>query len=261
LIVKKKILFLLFFTMVIAVGKFNHNLKKPIFTITRSEEALNFSSIFLKLTSLGNKRFYSSILWTHTLLSGDLEHYKNNDLSSWMYLRFDAITDLDPFFYEAYLYGGRYLSIIKDDLIGAEALLLKGLKFYPNDYWLLYYTAFNYYFEMQEKETGILYYKKLINHPKANKINPTLSTLLAGMVARQGNYESSIQILKNSIATTTKPEFKKRCQTLIIQISIEKDLHCLNNKNKNCNTIDPMGLPYIKKNGIFDSQTKRRKFK
>ena len=65
----------------------------------------------------------SSLLWTHTLLFSDYEHYKNDDLDSWMYLRFNTITDLDPRMYEAYNYGGQYLSIVKDDVFGAKKFI------------------------------------------------------------------------------------------------------------------------------------------
>jgi tetratricopeptide (TPR) repeat protein len=262
LILRTTFLYILLIGMFLTAGSFNNQFTKPIQKLTRSQEALNFSSLFLKIFSFGNRRFYSSIIWTHTLLSGDLEHYKKSDLNSWMYHRFNVITDLDPKFYQAYLYGGRYLSIIKDDLYGAEAIFLKGLNIFPDDYWLIYYTAFNYYFELNDKDNGIRYYKKLISHPDAKKINPGLSSLLAGMVARQGNFDSSIQILQNAINSSTKPKFKERFENLIKLITIEKDLECLNNKGENCKTIDPLGRVYYQDaSGVFQSRTKRRKFK
>ena len=108
---------------------YSWNLKKnnprPIIKVSEQNSQINFNKNALKVLSLGQARLISSIIWVQTLMESDLEHYKNNDLNSWMYLRFDSITQLDPLFYEAYLWGGIYLSIVKDDAYGAKSLYQK----------------------------------------------------------------------------------------------------------------------------------------
>ena len=138
---------------------------KPI----NPESFTTLNSHFVKITSLGNYRFLSSLTWTKTLLDADTEHVKKGK-RAWLYHRFKLISDLDPTFYENYLQGGIYLSIIKDDTKGAEEIFLKGLTFYPNDYKLTYYTAFNYHFELNDYVNSLKYYQKLEKFEEAKKI-------------------------------------------------------------------------------------------
>jgi tetratricopeptide (TPR) repeat protein len=248
-----KLTYLLGLFLIIFVGVLNHSLNKPKITVSRSEEAVNFSPIFLKLISFGNQRFFSSILWTHTLLSSDLKYYKENDLSSWMYLRFHTITELDPLFYEAYFYGGQYLSVIKDDVFGAEAIYNKGLKKYPNAYWLIYHTAFNYYFEIGDHDKGIEYFTRLNDHPDRQKNTPQLSTLLATLIGRSGDLEAANELVIHTYNTTRDPVLKKRLLYLIHSIKVNKDLKCLNERLGDCNTRDPKNDLYILNNSQYKS--------
>jgi hypothetical protein len=250
------IVLLLFFFM----QSLNQTLNKPKFNIDRSEAAINFNSYFLKVFSFGNKRFYSSILWTHTLLSGDIAHYKDNNLSSWMFLRFEAITDLDPGFRQAYFYGGQYLSIIKDDVFGAESIFLKGLKEYPNDFWLLYHAAFNYYFEINDRVKGLAYFKKLKSHPENLKHAPGLSSLVATMMARSGELAAAIKMLQIAFDGTKDGILKSRFNYLLKSAIIQQDLLCLNESLDKCHQLDPYQKSYVKQDGLFISQSKWRKF-
>ncbi|MFG1482239.1 hypothetical protein [Halobacteriovorax sp. HFRX-2_2] len=133
------------------------------------ESFTTLDSNFVKILSFGNYRFVSSYLWTKTLLDADIKHVENNE-KSWLYYRFNLISDLDPNFYENYLQGGIYLSIIKDDIYGAEEIFLKGLKLFPTDYKLLYYTAFNYHFELKDYSNSLIYYKRLQALPESHSM-------------------------------------------------------------------------------------------
>lgn len=244
---------------------FNKNIIKPKLTVTREQEAINFSPVFIKLFSMGNERFYSSILWVHTLLSSDQEHYAHNDLSSWMYLRFNTISLLDPKFYKNYLYGGQFLSIVKDDLFGAEDIYLKGLSIFPKDFDLKLLLGFNYYFEMRDFKKGVEVYKEILNHPDAKKIQG-LPTLVATLVAKEGDLELGLQIALNQYKLAKAPHIKKALEDKIYSLRTEIDLRCLNAGKTGCNTIDSRGDAYIIKDGRYvaqsdwqDFRTKRKK--
>lgn len=92
----------------------------PILFISKQQSSLNVSESIVENFNIGQKRLISSLLWISTILESDQEHYKNKDLNSWMFLRFKTISFLEPKFYEAYNFGGPYLSIIKNDLAGAD---------------------------------------------------------------------------------------------------------------------------------------------
>ena len=142
-------------------------LQKPQIVISREKHSINFTNS-LKYVSAGLNRFLSAIFWIQTLMESDIE--RNGRIkNTWMYFRFLTISELDPLFLENYQYGGPYLSIIKDDLTGAEIIFLKGLKNYPNDYILNYNLAFLYFNEFNQPEKSLPYLLKVKDSPLAPK--------------------------------------------------------------------------------------------
>lgn len=71
---------------------------------------------------------------------------------SWVYKMVDVITDLDPTFYMAYDAGGLFLSVLVDDREGAQRIYEKGIRYFPNDWRLLYKASYHSLFEMQRPE-------------------------------------------------------------------------------------------------------------
>lgn len=240
------------------------NTKRPIINLSQQESALNFDADLLKITSFGNKKFLSSLMWIETMLESDLEHYKEKDLNSWMYLRFHTITELDPLFYQTYLFGGMYLSIVKDDVVGAEKIYKKGLKFFPHDFELNLNIAFNYLFELNNNEKAIYHYKRLLDYPdKVKRRIPYLESLLTKLMVRENKLEIALSYAKNAMLKTPKDshlfyKFKRLYQN----IKTELDLNCLNSHSKNdCNQKDYNNKPYLYKNGIYRSSSPWEKVK
>ena len=147
-------------------GFLNQKIIRPTPNLSKQETALNINQDLLVFLSAGNKRLLTDLLWVQTLIESDLDHYSAHDLNSWMFVRFNTISTLDPLFYQNYLWGGQYLSIVKDDLIGAVTLMEKGTKYYPEDYQLNFNLGFTYYYELGDYRKGIFYFDKIKTHPK-----------------------------------------------------------------------------------------------
>lgn len=233
----------------------NTQTRKPKITVLKQDEALNFNEDFLRLSSFGQERLTSSLLWVLTLMESDIEHYKKDDLNSWMYLRFKTISYLDPYFYENYHYGGKYLSIVKDDLLGARDIYERGLKYYPQDFWLRFNNGFNYYFEMGKKEKGLHNYSVIENHPDVSKFTPYLPTMLARMRAKRGQlqlaYDMLFQVYQNN---GQEGVFKEKQERRLYELKAEIDLSCLNRGEEDCHNKDFKGRPYIRENGVYRAQ-------
>ena len=182
-------------------GFLNINLNKPRVSITKQESAINLNNDFLTIFDLGQKRLISSMLWTTTLLESDLEHYGGKDLKSWLFIRFKTIARLDPLFLENYQFGGLYLSIVKDDLYGAEFIFLKGLEYYPDDFKLNYNLGFLYAIEQASYKKSLPYLEKIKKHPKA----PTFIDSLIVKIQHEvfNNYEISYKLLSELYQRTT----------------------------------------------------------
>ena len=225
------------------------HLKKPEIKISKQQSALNINQNFLKFFSLGNRRLISDILWIQTLLESDNEHYSLRDKNSWMYHRFHSISELDPLFYENYLWGGQFLSIVKDDVEGASDIYERGLKHYPNDYKLNFNSGFNYYFEMGDFPKGLAALKKIKDHPDLPE--PVRHVINKLEFETSGNYEFAINFLILNYNQTNDKILRKKLLSEIYSLKAEKDLKCLNENQSNCERKDAEGNPYLYQNGEF----------
>lgn len=225
-----------------------NNEKPPIF-ITKQQSTLNINENFWLYFNLGQKRLISSLYWVSTILDSDIDHYKNRDLNSWMFLRFNTISLLEPEFYENYKFGGPYLSIIKDDLSGADIIYDKGLSHYPNDYSLLLNSSFHYYFEQKNLDKAYPILMKLRNNPKTPQY---IISSLARIESDRGNLDDSLTILKEYQDRFEKESILwKKIDTQIYSLKAEIDLTCLNHQLKKCSLVDHEGNKYLMKEGIF----------
>lgn len=170
--------FILLFTISTITNK-TFNL--PLIKINHEYHAINPTSAIIYING-GLSRMISSLMWVKTLLDSDLERNFNIDQGSWLYFRFNTISQLDPNFLLNYQYGGKYLSIIKDDLVNAEKIFLKGLKYYPEDYSLNYDLAFLYFNELKELNKAIPYLMKV---RKSSKAPYFISALIATLMMKE----------------------------------------------------------------------------
>lgn len=243
-----KILFLAFVILGLA-NFFSNKSEKPYFHVSKQESSINFNEQLLVKFNLGLKRMMSATLWISTILESDVDHYKGRDLNSWMFLRFHSISMLDPNFYENYYFGGTYLSIVKDDIPGANIIYEKGLNLFPNDFELLKSAGFHFYFEANDQVKAFPVYQKL---QKLDPNDPLISATLSRMVAANGNLQDAFDILsalqKNHNQETLVGE---KIFNFRYAIRAELDLSCLNSKLKGCQTLDLDGNPYIKNEKEF----------
>ncbi len=70
----------------------------------------------------------------------------------WVYQMLDVISDLDPTFRAVYVDGGTMLSVLVDDRNGANEIFRKGYEAFPDDWEILYRSAYHELFEMQNPE-------------------------------------------------------------------------------------------------------------
>jgi hypothetical protein len=225
------------------------SIKKPPIHVTAQDSIKTLNTTFLKIMSAGHKRLLSGNIWILTLLESDLEHYKKKDLNNWMYLRFSQISELDPRFYENYLYGGLYLSIVKDDPKAGSIIYDKGLILYPTDYALLYNAGFNSYFELSDAQRGLFYLERLKDHPR---LPQSMRSVIAKLKLQTTlDYETAFEMVKENYNNTKDSVIREKLHKDMYAIKAEKDLTCLKAGSGNCNQTDLEGRRYIYRNGEF----------
>ncbi len=210
-------LFFLFFSL-----SANIKLVLPILKISKQEAASNFKPEFTRIFSIGQKRLLSSLLWSKTLLESDVDHYKVRDLNSWLFLRFQLLITLDPNFYDAYLYGGQYLSVIKDDLEGATYIFEKGLEKFPNDYKLLYHAGFHYYTEIKDLSRAKNVYQRLLKQPDILSKFPLAPKILARIEEKNNNRDAVLEILNDTYERLPDEHFLKKVYEAAIKKILER---------------------------------------
>lgn len=246
--------YLIIFSIIILLlaNYFHLNFKKPEITLNKQISALNIDNNFLSIFSMGQKRLISDIIWISTLLDSDLSHYKSKDLNSWMFLRFNTIATLDPYFLNNYTFGGQYLSIIKDDLLGAEIIFDKGLSYYPNNFELNMYSGFLQAFELKNYSKAYKNYNTIVDHPKAPAYIPSLLVKLN--FSTSGDLEMAYSVISDLLKNSNSPEdsiINKKFKNDLYSIKAEIDLKCLNEKRPDCDLRDEEGNYYIKKGNKY----------
>ena len=227
-------------------------LAKPKIRLSREDTSYTLNTTGLKLVSMGSRRLVSSLLWTSTLLFSDTEHVKD-EKNSWMFYRFKTISELEPEFYPNYLFGGIYLSIIKDDLLGAKYIYEKGLDHFPNDFKLVYNSAFNYLYELGDIKSALPLYRKLISMPESQKLR-WLPSLVAKLERNQYDSKAAFQVLYETYKNAKDEFFKQRLHNILYSLKAEIDLNCLNSHiDKVCSYVDFDGESYQVKDGFYRS--------
>lgn len=228
--------------------------EKPAIFVSNQQSIININENFWLYLNLGQKRLISSLYWIATILDSDVDHYKNRDLNSWMFIRFNTISLIDPKFYENYSFGGPYLSIIKDDLNGADIIYSKGLINYPDDYSILLNSGFHYYFEQRNPAKAYPIWTKLKNLKKTPQY---VISAIARIESERGNLNDSFLILKEYQSRFPKNSLIwNKVNEQLYSVKAEIDLECLNKKLENCSTTDWDGTPYVLLNGVFKASKK-----
>lgn len=226
-------------------GHLNKTNQKPFFKTSAQQSYKNINNDFYYFFNLGNKRFYSGLLWVKTLMDSDLEHYNKKDFNNWMFLRFDTITNLEPKFLQAYQFGGLYLSVVKDDVKGASTIYDKGLKKYPNDHFLNSYAGIHYYIEENNAKKAAELLDKVKYHPKSPKYLPSLVARLK--IESNSSLETAYQLLIEGYEKAPEnSHIKKKFASSLYSLKAEIDLNCLNNGRADCSYFDFEKQPYIK---------------
>jgi len=220
--IKENFVFIVIIISLISIyGFINHKIKRPKIKINYQNHSINLKKKFFRVFNFGQRKMISKLIWIKTLLNFDDNNHKSLDSSSWIFLRLNTITDLDPYFYDPYLYGGQYLSIIKSEPLGASLIYDKGLKLFPKDFWLNLNAGFNSYFELKKKKDSIKYYQKALLNPLMEKYNSSLPNFFLKII-HSNDKLAAYNILKISLNNTKDPKIRKKIKTILY--SIKKDI-------------------------------------
>ena len=140
-----------------------------------------------------------------------------------IYDAIDILTDLDPWFWDAYLLADTVLTWDFKRIDLANKLLFKAREHRTNDFQVPYHIGFNYFYFLKDNANGAKYLLEAARLPKAPAYLSGLATRLS---MYQNQYKPAILFLNDIIQTTQNPElrkqFERRLKTLMIMDTLEK---------------------------------------
>jgi hypothetical protein len=246
----------LFFAITIKF-KDNYQIKKVI--ISKEKSSINISSKLYKISSMGQSRLISKIIWIKTLLNSDIQRYSGESFGSWMYYRFQNISILDPYFIYNYMFGSLYLSVVKDDIKGASDMYDIGSKFYPKNFYINYYGGIHFLMEVGDYKKAAEFLTRIKDHKKSPDY---LDSIIARIHAGKNDLKLSYELLVEAIKGSNISEFmKKKYEVSLYAIKAEIDLSCINNQKLNCDKYDYEGFPYEQKGSVYKAIKEWKRFR
>lgn len=233
------------FNIIIALlflGLYNLVEKRIEFEELTTPQRNTVSPEVLTTINFGAQKLISSLMWSLSLLQSDLLRKERSE-RSWFYYRVDVVSHLDPLFLENYIYGGLLLSIINDDVYGADEIFTKGLRLFPDNKFLLWYKGFNLCYEIKKCDEALEYFVHL-NNIKMPHEYVVLPSIISNIYSKKGELNLGFQILYNEYLSQKNEEMKKHIARSLYSMKAAMDLKCLNAGLQNCDLKDFFGDNY-----------------
>lgn len=182
-----------------------------------NENFTNYSATTLRAMTFGYSRAAAALLWLRFLQQTPPRKVEKNQVS-WIYRDLDALTEIDPDFYPAYENGGIFLSVITEDKRGAEQILLKGAKAFPDRWRIHAYLAYHYQFELKEPEKAAEQYLIGSKLPGAPYL---LGVIATSYVDKTKGRDAGIQFLENLLKDAKDPFMRAKFEEKLKKLKEE----------------------------------------
>lgn len=184
------------------------------------------SSDILKAVSLNQKALIADILWLKAIQY--IGEKKQSEKGwAWFYHNINVITDLDPNFYLAYQFSGLILTVFANRTDQSIAILKKGVKHNPDNWFMYFLLGYNYFNELKDYNKAAFYIKQA----SLIKGSPEFLKFFATrLYSSAGNPENGIIFTESLLIKTTDEEMKTNLLKRLKILYIERDLNFLNSK-------------------------------
>lgn len=187
----------------------------------------------LKLMSFGYNETIADSLWLRTVQDFDLceardikdgkrvPHAKPGEVREriickrgWVYQMIDTITELAPRFKAAHVYGATMLSVVVDDIEGANLIFEKAIKRFPTDWTIPYAAAYHAIYETKDEKKAADYLR-LAGEEGAPA---WVYALAAKIYTKEGQAVLAKSILEDALAKSPDPESAERIEQRLKEV-------------------------------------------
>lgn len=194
----------------------------------KSEIKFNLpSSDVLKAVTIGYDHFVADILWLQLIQYIGTSTEMATVLPE-NYSLIDSITTLDPQFIDAYIFGS-YALIDNKEFDKAIAILEKGIRHNPKEWYLLYQMGFLYYINKKNKVAAARYLSKAGDVEGAPATPKRLAAMLASKAIEDLDIKIALWQSAYEKAEQEKDKInKEKAYKKLVEFKIEKDIQYLN---------------------------------
>jgi hypothetical protein len=183
-----------------------------------NERFPSFPSETISALSFGYPHLFSTLLWIRFLQETPIHKVPPGQFS-WIYRDLDAILDIDPEFYPAVEQGGTFLSVITEDKIGAERLLLKGIRLFPDRPQPYFYLGYHYLYELNDTQKAAEIFRQGALKPGAVPLMALLATTLT--IKTKGR-DQGLLLLEDMLQRTTNPKIREKLLAKLAKLKEEE---------------------------------------
>ena len=177
----------------------------------------------VKLMVLGYNQIVADILWLR-IIQYTGERVQTEKGWQWFIHTLDIITYLDPQFVYAYQFGGLILSVIASKPLESNSFLLKGMEVDREQWIFPFLIGYNYFDYFKDYKKAAMY----IGIASKLKGSPFFLTQFAArLYATAGDPENGIVFLEQMMKSTDDETAKKRLETRLKELIIERDINVL----------------------------------
>jgi len=125
---------------------------------------------------------------------------------SWLYSNLQVVTDLDPYFEDAYYFGNAVLTWNGRLYIQANRLLQKGTDARDWDWQFPFYIGFNKFYFLNDNQGGADYFLMASKRPGAS---PFLPSLAARLYKNEGKTALAVSVLAGILESERDPKTRQ----------------------------------------------------
>jgi len=182
------------------------------------------SGKYLKAASFGYDGLLADFIYLWSIqYYGDVRFYPEVQYLKHTY---DIITELDPYFLDAYYTGALFMFYEGRNPQAGLALLDEGLKNNPNEWILPVDAGFYCLFNLKDKNLAASYFEKASQVPGAPSMP---KRLLAGIRFRLGDKLTAYLLWKEVYETESRPTIKQTAYQHMFELKVLLDLELLQN--------------------------------
>jgi len=196
--------------------------EKPL--VKEETLGLKFDPKVIKLSFPAFAEVVANIIYIRLCVFFGEQDFANVKLKDWDWIlnNIETILTIDPYYFDPYYMIGTLIAweVPKMHLKEINQILKKGLS-YSKDFRIPFFLGFNYFYFLDDKQTGAYYLKMASEREGSPKYLPLL---VARLYTKSGKIDAAIAVTQEQLKRETNEKYCKRLKKRLEALKILKGL-------------------------------------